>query len=365
MLLPGRFKDKEEDGDLGQQSFHFNPNEREFLNEGKDDDVISSAWDAKLVMKDKPEGVLSEKEKEAYRRGINLVELSLQHCYNDEVIRQFQRRFQIKRQQGSPLQRRELREFLASLKEQGIEESFYLAPGHSLEQLLNASYKNAGGIIKVRGLKNFEPINEAQEGRAKALSELEKTTWYQGVTERQKHDVLEAFKNRYLKANVVLIPWKKWIGLRDPEKLEPLTTEAFRTFIDEQKQISANWSIYYKILDTPAAAIAAWNIVTGAAVLARTNNDIIRCHSTIPLTTHFFGIAVPQYVLHVPLVALLPTPLHLTPTLVIAYTSNYAGEQFNEERQFPLSGISQQANLYRLKQAQLRERYESGALNVK
>ncbi|MEI6416556.1 MAG: hypothetical protein WCO92_02420, partial [Verrucomicrobiota bacterium] len=67
MLLSGRFKDKEEDGDLGQQSFHFNPNEREFLNEEKDDDVISSTWDAKLVMKAKPEEVLSEKEKEVYQ----------------------------------------------------------------------------------------------------------------------------------------------------------------------------------------------------------------------------------------------------------------------------------------------------------
>ena len=366
VLLPDPFKKKEKGAeDLAQQSFHLNPNEREFLNEGKDDDVISSTRDAKIMLKDKPEGVLSEKEKQAYRRGINLVELSLQHCYDDEVIRQFQKRFQIKRMQGNPLQLGELRKFLESLEKQGIKKFFYLAPAHSLEQLLNTSYKNVGGVIKARRLNSVDPIDEIQGGRTKTLSELEKINWYQGLTGLEKNRVLETFKERYIKPQVVLIPWKKWIGLRDPEHLEPLTVDAFRTFVDEQKQISANWSIYYKILDTPAAAVAIWNVVTGGLVLARINNDIVRCHSTIPLTTHFFGITLPQHALYVPCLALLPTPFHLLPSFFIAYASNYGGEQFNKERQLPLTGVSQQANLYRLKQAQLRERYESVSLNIK
>lgn len=361
VLLPGQSKDK----DHTQHSFLLNLNERKLLDDVKDDDVISSTWDAKLVMKAKPEGVLSEKEKEVYQSAINLVKLSLQHCYNDEVIQQFERRFQMKRQQGNPLQRKELLDFLEPLKESRIEESFYLAPGHSLEQLLNASYKNAGGVIKARRLNSVDPIDEIQEGRTKTLAELEKMNWYQGLTGLEKNRVLETFKERYIKPQVVLIPWKKWISFRDPEQLEPLTVDAFRTFIDGQKQISANWSIYYKILDTPAAAVATWNIVTGGLILARINNDIVRCHSTIALTTHFFGITFPQYVLHLPCLALLPPPFHLLPSFFIAYASNYGGEQFNKERQLSLTGISEQANLYRLKQAQLRERYKSVTLNMK
>lgn len=368
-LLPARLKVKEEGADdLAQHSFHLNSNERSFLDQGQNSDVISSSLDAKLIITAKPKGVPSEKEKEkekqAYRRGINLVELSLHHLYDDDVVQEFQRRFQIKRMQGNPLHRGELRDFLASLKEKGIKESFYLAPGHSVEQLLNPSYKSAEGIIKARKMNATEPIDEVQEGGTKALSELEKTSWYEGLTGLQKNRVLEKFKEKYVTPNVIIIPWKKWMGYRDPEHLEPLTAGALRAFVDEQKQINENWWLYYKILDTPATAVATWNLVTGAAVLARINNDVVRCHPTITLTTHFFGLTFPQYVLHVSCLALLPTPLHLLPSLAIAYASNYGGEQFNKERQLPLRGISQQANLYRLKQVQLRERDESRAVSV-
>lgn len=364
-LLPHRLESGGEDGhQLVPASFHLSSKERSLLHEGQDDDVISFQWNAELIPIAKGEALLSKQDKQSYQRTIQLVELSLSHLYSDEVVQQFQKKFQIKRMQGNPLYRNELRKFVESLEKKGVKESFYLASGHSIEQLLNPHYKNAEGIIKSRRVGSDESIDEIQEGRIKALSELEKTNWYQGLTELQQERVKEAFKEKYITSHVVIIPWKKWIGWRDPEQLEPLTANAIRTFVDEQKKINENWSFYYGVLNRPLAAVLTWNLITGTTVLARINNDVVRCHPDVALTTHFLGMTFPQYVLHVPLMAVFPTYLHLVPSLAIAFCSNYIGEQFNKQRQFSLTGVEQQTSLYRAKQLQLRERYESNTLNV-
>jgi hypothetical protein len=170
----------------------------------------------------------------------------------------------------------ELQAFFTSQKEK-FKESYFISPVSRFNEQEEIPQEMARWIIKSSGRKiHFNPFyheefldtindeNETVEGISEAKESLYDI--FKDLKPFHQRDIITNFNTRFTPSGKTY--WRSFI---DPSwKEEPLTVEAFRSFIKEQReQGQQRWTkIYYDCISNPYLCSGLWNTctVTSAAV---------------------------------------------------------------------------------------------------
>jgi hypothetical protein len=220
---------------------------------------------------------INDLERLFYSQGTHLVRAGIYKKFGIGAIQRFDNQFQIKIRAQNPLMGSELQTFFISEKEK-FKESYFISPISRWSEQEGISEEVAHYIIKSSGRKSgfnpfyhtefLDPIDdedETLEGISEARDQL--CHIFNDLKPFHQRDIISNFNIRFTPSGNTCSSFfadSSW-------KEEPLTVQAFQSFILEQREKSQQrWTqIYYDCISNPYLCAGLWNTATVASAAVR------------------------------------------------------------------------------------------------